>query len=56
MFFLSQWFNLSDILTEEGIYDRLSFQYFMNIDVTTDQIPDSTTLCEFRHFLEENNL
>jgi len=56
MYFLSQWFDLSDILTEENIYDRLSFQYFMNIDVTTDQVPDSTTLCNFRHFLEENNL
>ena len=56
MYFLSQWFNLSDVLTEETIYDRLSFQYFMNIDVTSDQIPDSTTLCWFRHFLEEKEL
>lgn len=56
MYFLSAWFNLSDIATEEAIYDRLSFQYFMNIDVTVDQIPDSTTLCEFRNFLESNEL
>ena len=56
MYFLSQWFNLSDVLTEENIYDRLSFQYFMNIDVVTDQVPDSTTLCIFRHFLEEKEL
>jgi len=56
MYFLSQRFNLSDILAEENIYDRLSFQYFMNIDVTKDQIPDSTTLCNFRHFLEEKGL
>ena len=56
MYFLSQWFNLSDILTEEWIYDRLSFQYFMDIDATVDQIPDSTTLCDFRLFLETNNL
>ncbi len=56
MYFLSQWFNLSDVLTEENIYDRLSFQYFMNIDVVSDQVPDSTTLCGFRHFLEEKDL
>jgi len=56
MYFLSQWFNLSDILTEEWIYDRLSFQYFMDIDATVDQIPDSTTLCDFRLFLETSNL
>lgn len=56
MYFLSQRFNLSDILTEENIYDRLSFQHFMNVDVTVDQIPDSTTLCNFRHFLEEKKL
>lgn len=56
MYFLSLWFNLSDVATEEAIYDRLSFQYFMNIDVTVDQIPDSTTLNDFRLFLEVNNL
>lgn len=56
MYFLSLWFNLSDISTEEGIYDRMSFQWFMNIDVTADQIPDSTTLCDFRNFLTENKL
>ena len=56
MYFLSQRFNLSDVLTEESIYDRLSFQCFMDIDATSDQIPDSTTLCGFRHFIEEKNL
>jgi len=56
MYFLSSWFNLSDIQTEEGIYDRASFQRFMDIDVTTDQIPDSSTLCNFRIFLHTNKL
>lgn len=56
MYFLSLRFNLSDIATEEAIYDRLSFQYFMNIDVTVDQIPDSTTLNDFRLFLETNEI
>jgi IS5 family transposase len=56
MYFLSLRFNLSDVATEEAIYDRLSFQYFMNIDVTVDQIPDATTLNDFRQFLEANEL
>lgn len=56
MYFLSMWFNLSDVQTEELIYDRSSFQYFMDIDVTSDQIPDATTLCDFRAFLTDNNL
>lgn len=56
MHFLSLWFDLSDIQAEEGIYDRASFQRFMDIDVIADQIPDSTTLCEFRKFLHANNL
>lgn len=56
MYFLSLRFNLSDIQTEESIYDRASFQWFMDIDVYSDIIPDSTTLCEFRKFINENKL
>lgn len=53
IYFLQQWFNLSDPAMEEAIYDRISFQRFLDIDIVSDNIPDETTILNFRHFLEE---
>lgn len=54
MYFLANWYNLSDELVEDCIYDRASFQEFLDINIATDNIPDSTTLCRFRAFLNKN--
>lgn len=56
MYLLSLWYNLSDIESEDAIYERSSFQRFMDIDITTDQIPDSTTLSLFRNHLNDHGL
>lgn len=56
IYFLQQWYNLSDPGAEEAIYDRNSFQRFLNIDLLADSVPDETTILNFRHFLEENKL
>jgi IS5 family transposase len=56
MYFLSQWYGLSDEATEEAIYDRLSFQKFLDINLVTLSVPDATTLENFRHMLEKDNL
>ena len=53
---LQQWFNLSDPGVEEAIYDRRSFAKFLDIDLMIDAVPDETTILNFRHLLEENNL
>lgn len=53
---LQQWYNLSDPGMEEAIYDRFSFQRFLQIDLMLDRIPDETTILNFRHLLEKNNL
>lgn len=53
VYFLQLWYNLSDPATEEEIYDRITFQKFLDIDINNDQIPDETTILRFRHFLEE---
>lgn len=55
IYFLQQWFNLSDPAVEEWIYDRISFQKFLNIDLM-DNVPDETTILNFRHLLEEHQL
>ena len=52
---LQQWFNLSDPAAEEWIYDRISFQKFLNIDLM-DRVPDETTILNFRHLLEKYEL
>jgi transposase, IS5 family len=54
--FLQLWHNLSDPATEEALYDRLSFQRFLGFDIFGGVIPDETSICRFRHLLEENGL
>jgi len=44
---LQQWYGLSDAEMEESIYDRNSFQEFLEINAN-DEIPDETTICRFR--------
>lgn len=56
IYFLQQWYNLSDPGAEEAIYDRNSFQKFLGIDLLSDTVPDETTILNFRHLLEENQL
>lgn len=56
IYFLQQWYNLSDPSAEEAVYGRNSFQKFLNIDLLSDNVPDEATILNFRHLLEENNL
>ena len=53
---LQQWYSLSDLAMEEKIYDRASFQKFLNLDLIHDPVPDETTILKFRHLLEEHDL
>jgi IS5 family transposase len=53
---LQQWFNLSDPAMEDSIYGRISFQKFLNIDIGVDNIPDETTILNFRHLLKRHKL
>ena len=56
MYLLQIWFNLSDPATEDAIYDSYAMRKFTGIDFMTEAVPDETTLCKFRHLLEENEL
>jgi len=56
IYFLQQWYSLSDPGVEEAIYDRNSFQRFLDIDLMQEKVPDETTILGFRHFMEENGL
>lgn len=56
IYFLQQWYSLSDREAEEMIYDRNSFQKFLGIDLLSQAVPDDTTILHFRHLLEEHKL
>src|SRR5205807_172642 len=56
LYFLQQWFNLSDPAVEEALYDSLAMRRFVGIDLGREPVPDETTVCRFRHLLEEHDL
>ena len=56
IYFLQQWFNLSDPGVEEALYDSLAMRRFVGIDLGREPVPDETTMCRFRHLLEEHAL
>ena len=56
IYFLQQWFNLSDPAVEEALYDSRAMRTFVGIDLGTEPVPDETTVCRFRHLLEAHEL
>ena len=41
---------------EDALYDSESMRWFAGIDLTTDLVPDETTILRFRHLLEKHQL
>jgi IS5 family transposase len=56
IYFLQNWFNLSDPAVEEALYDSLSMRSFVGIDLGRERVPDETTVLNFRHLLEAHDL
>jgi len=56
IYFMQQWYGLSDPAMEDSLYDSESMRRFARIDLEADVIPDETTILNFRHYLEENRL
>ena len=56
IYFLQQWYGLSDPGMEDALYDIESMRRFAHIDLTSDPVPDETTILNFRHYLEEHHL
>ena len=56
IYFLQQWFNLSDPQAEDAIYDSESMRRFAGVELGEDLIPDETTILRFRHLLERHQL
>jgi len=56
IYFLQQWYGLSDPGAEEALYDMHSMRDFAGLDLAHDTIPDETTILNFRHLLEHHSL
>lgn len=56
MYLIQIWFNLSDEMVEDSIYDSYALRSFVGINFLEEQVPDATTLLKFRHLLEEHQL
>ena len=56
IYFVQQWFNLSDPAVEEALYESHSLREFVGVDLGKEPAPDETTVCKFRHLLEEHDL
>jgi IS5 family transposase len=56
VYFLQQWFNLSDPQAEESLYDSESMRRFAGIELGETEVPDESTILRFRHLLEEHAL
>ena len=41
---------------EEALYDSAVMRQFVGIDLGQEPVPDETTVCKFRHLLEEHGL
>jgi transposase, IS5 family len=56
IYFLQQWFNLSDPQAEDAIYDSEAMRRFAQVELGDDVVPDETTILRFRHLLETHRL
>jgi IS5 family transposase len=56
VYFVQQWYGLSDEGVEDAITDSQALRRFMGIDLSRESVPDATTLLKFRHLLAEHKL
>jgi len=56
IYFLQQWFNLSDPQAEDAIYDSESMRRFARVELGDEVVPDESTILRFRHLLERHGL
>lgn len=56
IYFLQQWYGLSDPGMEDALYDIESMRRFAGIDLASDPVPDESTILNFRHYLEQYHL
>jgi IS5 family transposase len=56
IYFLQQWYALSDPAMEDALYEIESMRRFAGLELGEDALPDETTILKFRHLLERHGL
>ena len=56
IYFLQQWYGLSDEALEDALYDSIAMRAFAGIDLAVENAPDATTLLKFRRLLIAHEL
>ncbi|SEK15778.1 transposase, IS5 family [Paraburkholderia tropica] len=56
IYFLQQWYGLSDEGLEEALYDSIAMRAFAGTDLARENVPDATMLLKFRRLLVEREL
>jgi IS5 family transposase len=56
VYFLQQWFNLSDPGAEDALYESPVLRHFAGVDLGRAAAPDETTILRFRRILEQHEL
>lgn len=56
IYFMQQWYSLSDPAMEDALYEIESMRVFAKLDLADDAMPDETTILKFRHLLEKHGL
>ena len=56
IYFMQQWYSLSDPGMEDALYEIESMRRFAGLELVEDAIPDETTILNFRRLLERHQL
>ena len=56
IYFMQQWYAMSDPGIEDALYEIESMRRFAGLELVEDAIPDETTILNFRHLLERHCL
>ena len=56
VYFVQQWFNLSDPGAEDALYESPALRRFAGVDLGRAPAPDESTILQFRHLLEKHEL
>src|SRR3954468_21281090 len=56
VYFVQQWYGLSDEGLEDAFYDSQALRGFAGIELNRDPVPDATTVLHFRHWLARHDL
>ncbi len=54
IYFLLQWYSLSDEGLEDALYDSIAMRAFAGINLAVENVPDATTLMEARRHACKN--